>query len=187
MSDDKLEGYWKRDIRICLEQNEELYLERFQRLPRKKFNFCAAIFGTLWFTYRKMEKEAWIIWTIQITLVQTLMIILTVLASKGVLARLSIVTYLVYALALTQLVFSIILGFEADKIYWKKIKQHLIHCDCYKSDKAAAGDKLISGNQFGISMVPTLIFVFINGCISYFILNYVLFPFFFFEIGLKLI
>lgn len=118
--ENQIGGYSISEIRVYLEKNQEEYLNRFKQMDRKKkFNVAAAFFGPLWFAYRMMWIEGFLLWLISsiITLFASFIIYILILAniiytkeSAGLL------------LFLLRIVEFLIIGKLADSIYWWKIK-----------------------------------------------------------------
>ena len=121
--ENQIGGYSILEITEYLEKNQEEYLNRFRQMGRKKkFNGAAAFFGPLWFAYRMMWIEGLLLWLIfsVITLFASFIIYILILAniihtkeSAGLL------------LFLLWIVEFLIVGKQADSIYWWKIKKRI--------------------------------------------------------------
>ena len=82
--ENQIGGYSILEIREYLEKNQEEYLNRFRQMGRKKkFNGAAAFFGPLWFAYRIMWIEGFLLWLIfsVITLFASFIIYILILAN----------------------------------------------------------------------------------------------------------
>lgn len=116
-------GYSISEIRGYLEKNQEEYLNRFRQIDRKKkFNGAAAFFGPLWFAYRMMWIEGFLLWFISsvITLFASFIIYMLVLAN--IIYTKDSVGVLLFLLWIVKF---LILGKLADSIYWWKIKKRI--------------------------------------------------------------
>ena len=76
---EKIDGFIKRDIRICLDKNQDEYIERFMNLPRRKFNLSAAFFGSRWFVYRLMLREGVLFWGLELSVTAFVSTLLTII------------------------------------------------------------------------------------------------------------
>ena len=153
-------GYCISEIREYLEKNQEEYLNRFRQIDKKKkFNVAAAFFGPLWFAYRMMWIEGFLLWFISsvITLFATFIIYMLILAnliytkeSTGLL------------LFLLWIVKFLIIGMLADSIYWWKIKKRIDASHWEDGKKLSVIQKLANSIECkGASIWSAIVFSFL--------------------------
>ncbi|GLB29243.1 hypothetical protein LAD12857_11660 [Lacrimispora amygdalina] len=158
--ENQIGGYSISEIREYLEKNQEEYLNRFRQIDRKKkFNGAAAFFGPLWFAYRMMWIEGFLLWLISsvITLFASFIIYILILAniiytkeSAGLL------------LFLLWIVEFLIIGKMADSIYWWKIKKRIDATHWEDGKKRSIIQKLANAVECkGASLWSAIVFSFL--------------------------
>ncbi len=181
----RIDGFLESDIRICLENNEDTYIERFRNLPGRKFNFCAAIFGSRWYAYRLMLKEGWLFWIIEMGASAFISTLLTVMGFRTMMDPDSIRTMIMVGGALVFLIFFFIQGFIADQIYWKRMRRELGAIGRQNSKEPAMEDEIEKmKGQLGVSIKSVIICSILWGIGNQLILKCIIYPIIYWAVGL---
>lgn len=156
---EKIDGFIMRDIRICLEKNQDDYIERFMILPHRKFNFSAAFFGSKWFVYRLMLREGMLLWGLDLLVTTFVGTLLTIFGLKKMMNPDSIRKLIIIGMALVYMIFFFIQGFIADQIYWKKLKRELTAFGRKDSNEPASKEEIDKMKEWTGVSIKSAIFV----------------------------
>lgn len=174
---EKIDGFIKRDIRICLDKNQDDYIERFMNLPRRKFNFSAAFFGSRWFVYRLMLREGVLFWGLELSVTAFVSTLLTIIGYKKMMNLEGMRTMMIIGGALVYLIFFFIEGFIADQIYWKKLKRELTSFGRKDSNEAAGKEEIEKMKEYtGVSIKSVIFVSALWGIANNLVLKYIMYP-----------
>ncbi len=127
----EIQGYLVSEIRICVAENTDTYIDRFKNLPRHKFNWCAAFLGTTWGGYRLMIKYSFLFWMIQMligTVVLTFVMFFCLWLTPDVMTNrwlMAAVPWVMITSVVLEIVSFIIRGMYADQLYWRFIRKKI--------------------------------------------------------------
>ena len=174
---EKIDGFIKRDIRICLVNNQDDYIERFMNLPRRKFNFSAAFFGSRWFVYRLMLREGVLFWGLELLVAAFVSTLLTIIGFKKMMNPDGMRTIMIIGGVLVYLIFFFIQGFIADQIYWKRLKRELTDIGRKDSNEPASKEEIEKIKEWtGVSIKTVIFFSVLWGIANNLVLKYVMYP-----------
>ena len=174
---EKIDGFIKRDIRICLDKNQDDYIDRFMTLPRRKFNFSAAFFGGRWFVYRLMLKEGVLLWGLDWLVTTFLVTLLTIVGLKKMMNPDSLRNLIKIGIALVYVIFFFIQGVIADQIYWKKLKRELTSFGRKDRNEPASEEQIEKMKEWTGVSIKSVIFVSILwGIANNLVLKHIIYP-----------
>lgn len=128
MEEGRVNGYLEEDIESFVQKNGQSYVEKFRRLEasRPSFNWCALLFTSEWFAYRRLYG-----WAAGTILLGILLGIGTAMAALPFLldGRISMEMFSLLALAVGFLL-RVACGFFGDGIYWRRVKKTLEEDGC---------------------------------------------------------
>lgn len=182
----RIDGYLETDIRICLEKNEDTYLERFWYLPQRRFNVCAAIFGSKWFAYRLMIKEGSLLWFIDLVVSGTIYALILIMGGRRIIDIHYMNTALKASGILTFLILFFVQGFIADQLYWKHLKKELEVVGRFNSKDSILEEEIekLKG-ETGVSIKSIILFSILWGLGSELFTKFIMFPIVYWLVGLR--
>lgn len=131
--EERIDGYLVSDIECCVGKNKNFYINRFRDISqgRKTFNFASAFLSTYWLSYRLMIWEALIL--IVINSFIEILLLLYLLENIGYNRSLFFAELLCYLFI--GAIYTVILGYLGDRLYWSHVKRKLNSCDCKNKEK----------------------------------------------------
>jgi hypothetical protein len=148
--------------------NSKYYLDKFEKFENGKkisFNFWAGFFGIMWFVYRKMYKQAVIIFFLTFALELISAIIIAIILYLNSIefdkSYISIINYIIYAISF------VLLGFVGNFYYFRKAKTivngYIINTDL---TNLTSSDLNIIRNRGGVDMKNAIILAVVLSAIS---------------------
>lgn len=139
-ADGRIGEYQISDVMVCVGKKAGVYLGKFIRLQEKgySFNWCAALFTSLWFAYRKMWKPAAIVMGINV--------VYSVAAARAAERFLyasfnqgmGTVAVTLFLFAVSMVVF----GLLGDRLYWSHISRILDGNGCRGGRRASVNGQV---------------------------------------------
>lgn len=125
----RIDGYDVEDIKLCLGNKTEYYMDAFSKIERREntFNYAAALVSGSWLAYRMMWKAVFIHWAV----VSAASVVLGF--GFGLLAAFSTIEVEKIQLLASFIIIVgdyVVMGYLGNHLYWNKVKSMLDKQEC---------------------------------------------------------